>query len=99
MNYCLRILVLDRPAVLARVAGQVSRRAVNIDHFTARNIEDGKTVITIGVDIDEHLADRLAKGVARLIDVLEVTLTEDEDVEQPPRALGDCRSGQSREGE
>jgi acetolactate synthase small subunit len=48
MNYCLRILVLNRPAVLARVAGQVARRGVNIDHFTARNVEDGKTVITIG---------------------------------------------------
>lgn len=99
MNYCLRILVLNRPAVLARVAGQVARRDVNIDHFTARNVEDGKTVITIGVDIDQHFADRLTKAVARLIDVLEVTLKEDEDMEQPLRTLADCRSERGREGE
>ena len=67
------ILVLDRPAVLARVAGQVARRGVNIDHFTARNVKDGRTVITIGINTDGHAADRLAKGVARLINVLEVT--------------------------
>jgi acetolactate synthase small subunit len=83
MNYCLRILVLDRPAVLARVAGQVARRGVNINHFTARNIEGGKTLITIGMDIDAALADRLDKAMARLIDVLEVTLTEDGGPEQP----------------
>jgi acetolactate synthase small subunit len=83
MNYCLRILVLDRPAVLARVAGQVARRGVNINHFTARNIEGGKTVITIGMDIDAALADRLDKAMARLIDVLEVTLTEDGGLEPP----------------
>jgi hypothetical protein len=50
---------------------------VNINHFTARNIEGGKTLITIGMDIDAALADRLDKAMARLIDVLEVTLTED----------------------
>ena len=73
MKHTLRIIVLDRPSVLARVAGQVGRRGVNIDHFTARNVEDGRTVITIGIDTDEHLAERLAKGIARLIDVLDVT--------------------------
>jgi acetolactate synthase small subunit len=78
MKHTLRIIVLDRPSVLARVAGQVGRRGVNIDHFTARNVDDGKTVITIGIDTDEHLAERLAKGIARLIDVLDVTWKRDE---------------------
>jgi acetolactate synthase small subunit len=99
MKECLRILVLDRPAVLARVAGQVARRGVNIDHFTARNIEGGRTVITIGIDTDEQLAERLAKGVARLIDVLEVTWREDEQAEPPLREPDDCRSRSGREGE
>ena len=99
MKYCLRILVLDRPAVLARVAGQVARRGVNIDHFTARNVKGGKTLITIGIDNDEQMADRLAKGVARLIDVLQVTWREDEDPEPPPQALGGCRPERGREGE
>jgi acetolactate synthase small subunit len=92
MKQRLRILVLDRPTVLARVAGQVARRGVNIDHFTARNVKGGKTLITIGIDNDEQMADRLAKGLARLIDVLEVDWGEDEDLEPPPAALSDCRS-------
>jgi hypothetical protein len=60
---------------------------VNINHFTARNIEGGKTVITIGMDIDAALADRLDKAMARLIDVLEVTLTEDGGPDQPEAEL------------
>jgi acetolactate synthase small subunit len=92
MKHRLQILVLDRPAVLARVAGQVARRGVNIDHFTARNVKGGKTLITIGIDNDGQMADRLAKGVARLIDVLEVKWREDEDLEPPPPALSDCQS-------
>jgi acetolactate synthase small subunit len=87
MKYCLRILVLNRPIVLARVAGQVARRGVNIDHFTARNVADGKTIIAVGIDVDEHLAERLAKGVARLIDVLEVTWGEDKEPWEPPGGL------------
>jgi acetolactate synthase small subunit len=98
MKYCLRILVLDRPAVLARVAGQVARRGVNIDHFTARNVQGGTTVITIGVDTHEHAADRLAKGLERLIDVLEVTWREGEEPdEQSSRPLGDFGSIRGRE--
>jgi len=91
MKRCLRILVRDRPAVLARVAGQLARRGVNIDYFTGRNVEDGKTVITIGIDTDEPMADRLAKAVARLIDVLEVTQGEGEELDQSPSAPRDCR--------
>ena len=88
MNYVLRVLVLNRPAVLARVAGQVARRGVNIDHFTARNVAGGRTVIAIGIDSDEQMADRLAKGVARLIDVLEVTWRQDDEPPPPPPEPG-----------
>ena len=91
MKYCLRILVLDRPAVLARVAVQIARRGVNIDHFTARNVEGGRTVITIGIDTNELMADRLAKGVERLIDVLEVTW-QDAELHEPPHPVGDHRA-------
>jgi acetolactate synthase small subunit len=93
LKYCLRILVLDRPAVLARVAVQVARRGVNIDHFTARNVKGGRTVITIGIDTSELMADRLAKGVERLIDVLEVTW-QDAELHEPPHPVGErCGDG------
>jgi len=91
VKHTLHIIVLDRPSVLARVAGQVGRRGVNIDHFTARNIADGRTVITIGIDTDEDLAERLAMGIARLIDVLDVTWKKDE-MELEPELHCDERS-------
>jgi acetolactate synthase small subunit len=80
VKHCLRVLVENKPAVLARVAGQVARRNVNIESFTARYLPGGaRTAITIGIDTDEHTAERLAKGIARLINVIEVT-----------RRNGDC---------
>jgi acetolactate synthase-1/3 small subunit len=98
MKHTLRIIVLDRPSVLARVAGQVGRRGVNIDHFTARNVDDGRTVITIGIDTDEHLAERLAKGIARLIDVLDVTWTRGETLPDESEVEPDQRTERAREG-
>ena len=80
MKHCLTVLVENKPAVLARVAGQVARRNVNIESFTARYLPGGeRTAITIGIDTDEHTADRLAKGIARLINVIDVS-----------RRNGDC---------
>ncbi len=63
----LRVLVEDRPSVLARVAGQVSRRGVNIETVVVRHLPDrAHTYITLGVDADEPTAARAAKGIARL---------------------------------
>lgn len=73
MEHCLQILVDNKPGVLARVVIQLARRSINIDCLAARNIAGcTRTVITIGFDADEYTADRLAKGIARLIDVIEV---------------------------
>ena len=61
------MLVEDRPSVLARVAGQVSRRGVNIETVVVRHLPDrAHTYITLGVDADEPTAARAAKGIARL---------------------------------
>jgi pyruvate ferredoxin oxidoreductase beta subunit/2-oxoisovalerate ferredoxin oxidoreductase beta subunit len=69
----LRVLVEDRPSVLARVAGQVSRRGVNIETVVVRSLPDrAHTYITLGIDVDEHTAERVAQGIARLAAVLEV---------------------------
>lgn len=73
MRQHLQILVDNKPGVLARVVVQLARRGINIDRLSSRNIERGKrTVIGIGFDADEYTTDRLGKGIARLIDVIEV---------------------------
>ncbi|MCX6363109.1 MAG: thiamine pyrophosphate-dependent enzyme [Actinobacteria bacterium] len=69
----LRVLVEDRPSVLARVAGQVSRRGVNIETVVVRHLPDrAHTYITLGVDADEATAERVARGIARLDAVVDV---------------------------
>jgi acetolactate synthase I/III small subunit len=73
VKHCLTVLVENRPAVLARVAGQVARRNVNIESFTARFLASDRAAITIGIDTDDHTAERLAKGIARLINVIDVS--------------------------
>jgi acetolactate synthase-1/3 small subunit len=69
------LITENRPGVLARVAGQVNRRTLNIEEFTARNLPGRRrTVITIDVECDDRTAERLAKGMERLVNVLEVTV-------------------------
>ena len=47
--------------MLARVAGQVSRRGVNIETVVVRHLPDrDHTYITLGVDADEPTAERVA---------------------------------------
>jgi acetolactate synthase-1/3 small subunit len=92
----LRAVVENKPGVLARVAGQMGRRHTNIDYFTARNLPGKeRTVITIGFEADEHAADRMAKSIARLINVLEVTCRLGEPLEEADAAPSgdgcDCR--------
>ena len=75
VEHRLQILVDNKPGVLARVAIQLAGRSINIDCLATRNVEGGtRTVITVGFDADEYTADRLAKVIARLIDVIEVRL-------------------------
>ena len=59
----LRVLVEDRPSVLARVAGQVSRRGVNIETVVVRSLPDrAHTYLTLGLDADERTAERVGEG-------------------------------------
>jgi len=71
----LTLITENRPGVLVRVAGQVNRRNLNIEEFTARNLPGRmQTMITIDIECDDRTAERLAKGIERLINVLEVTV-------------------------
>jgi acetolactate synthase small subunit len=87
----LRVLVKDRPSVLARVAAQVSRRGVNIETVVVRHLPDrDHTYITLGIDADEPTAERVARGIARLDAVIDVAPFVGEcpepEVEQEPKA-------------
>jgi acetolactate synthase small subunit len=74
--------------VLARVAGQVSRRGVNIETVVVRTLPDrAHTYITLGVDADEPTAERVARGIARLDAVVAV----EPFVGECPEPLGEPR--------
>lgn len=88
----LRVLVEDRPSVLARVAGQVARRGVNIETVIVRHLPDpAHTYVTLGVDADAHTVERLMKGIARLGAVIDVERFGE--CPEPPGAVGDGVEG------
>ena len=73
----LRLLVEDRPSVLARVARTVSRRHVNIETVVVRGLPDhAHTRLTLGVETDARTAGRLAESLARLESVLDAAVFE-----------------------
>jgi pyruvate/2-oxoacid:ferredoxin oxidoreductase beta subunit/acetolactate synthase regulatory subunit len=79
----LRVLVEDRPSVLARVAGQVARRGINIETVVVRSLPDrAHTYITMGVDAEERAVERVAKSIVRLDAVVDVDVFEGECPEQ-----------------
>jgi acetolactate synthase-1/3 small subunit len=72
-KHLLTAIVENEPNVLARVAGQMGRRSANIEYFSAHNLSGGqRTRIMIGFAADECTAERIAKGIGRLINVLDV---------------------------
>ena len=88
----LRLLVEDKPSVLARVARQVARRKVNIENVVVRSLPDhAHTYLTLGVDADEQTAGRLVASLARLDSVLDaaVFVGECPDVPAGPGAAAD----------
>jgi pyruvate/2-oxoacid:ferredoxin oxidoreductase beta subunit len=92
----LRLLVEDRPSVLARVANQVSRRRVNIETVVVRGLPDrAHTRLTLGLDTDEGTAARVAAGLSRLESVLDVAVFVGTPPDEPagPVARPDAAGG------
>jgi len=73
----LRLLVEDKPSVLARVARIVSRRHVNIETVVVRGLSDhAHTRLTLGVETDARTAGRLAESLMHLESVLDARVFE-----------------------
>ena len=71
----LRLLVEDRPSVLARVARQVARRRVNIETVVVHGLPDrAHTSLTLGLEADQATAERVREAVLRLDSVLDAAL-------------------------
>ena len=80
MKHILSVLVENKPGVLSRVTGMVSRRGFNIDSLSVGPTEDPTmSRITIIVKADELAYEQLTKQLNKLINVLKVVELEPED--------------------
>ncbi|MEA4892697.1 MAG: acetolactate synthase small subunit [Peptococcaceae bacterium] len=101
MSRTLAVLVENRPGVLTRISGLISRRAFNIESIAAGYTEDkDMTRITIVVKENdsmqvEQLVEQLAKlvDVIRIVDLTEMDYLERELVMIKVTAIPDNRSG------
>ena len=73
MKHTLAVLVLNKPGVLARISGLLSRRVFNIESIAASHTEKPDiTRITIVVQGDDRILDQVVKQLSKLIDVITI---------------------------
>jgi len=69
----LSVLVLNKPGVLARISGLLSRRVFNIESIAAGYTEEPDvTRITLVVNGDTHILDQVMKQLSKLVDVIKI---------------------------
>ncbi|MHB8918831.1 MAG: acetolactate synthase small subunit [Desulfocucumaceae bacterium] len=73
MKHTLAVLVLNKPGVLARISGLISRRVFNIESIAASSTEEPDiTRITIVVQGDDQILDQVVKQLSKLVDVIKI---------------------------
>lgn len=73
MVHTLSVLVENRPGVLTRISGLISRRAFNIESITAGYTEEADmTRITIAVNGDNREIDQVVNQLSKLVDVIKI---------------------------
>lgn len=77
MKHTLAVLVFNKPGVLARISGLLSRRVFNIESITAGYTEEQDiTRITLVVNGDDRELDQVIKQLSKLIDVIKIRKLE-----------------------
>ena len=84
MKNTLAVLVVNKPGVLARISGLLSRRVVNIESIAAGYTEEPDvTRITLDVKGDEQSLEQVIKQLSKLVDVIKIVeLKAEESVER-----------------
>jgi acetolactate synthase-1/3 small subunit len=73
MKHTLAVLALNKPGVLARISGLLSRRVYNIESIAAGYTEEPDiTRITIVVKGDDRELDQIVKQLSKLVDVVKI---------------------------
>jgi acetolactate synthase-1/3 small subunit len=84
MNHVLSILVENKPSVLSRVTGLISRRGFNIESLTVAPTEDTTmSRMTIVVNADDVSYEQITKQLHKLVSVYKIAdLTEEDAIER-----------------
>lgn len=83
-RHILSVTVENKPGVLSRVTGMISRRGFNIESLTVAPTEDeGLSRMTIIVEADELGFEQITKQLHKLVSVFRISdLTEEDAVER-----------------
>ena len=83
-KHILSVTVENKPGVLSRVTGMISRRGFNIESLTVAPTEDeGLSRMTIIVEADEYGFEQITKQLHKLVSVFRISdLTEEDAVER-----------------
>lgn len=77
MSHTLSVLVENKPGVLARISGLISRRGFNIDSLAVGPTEHPEiSRMTIVVDVDAVVLEQVTKQLNKLVEVLKVVQLE-----------------------
>ncbi len=80
MTHTLAVIALNKPGVLARIAGLLNRRVFNIESIAAGYTEEPDvTRITLVVNGDERDLEQVIHQLSKLVDVLKITKLEEND--------------------
>ena len=84
MKHILSVLVENKPGVLSRVTGLISRRGFNIESLSVGPTEDGtKSRVTAVVRADDVAYEQITKQLHKLISVHKITdLTNDNAIDR-----------------
>ena len=84
MKSTLAVLVVNKPGVLARISGLLSRRVFNIESIAAGYTEEPDvTRITLVVQGDTQVLNQVMRQLSKLVDVIKVVeLKSEESVER-----------------
>ena len=85
MRYTVAVLVENKPGVLTRISGLISRRAFNIENIAANNTEDADTTrITIDLTVeDDNQLEQVINQLSKLVEVIKiVNLTHADSIER-----------------
>lgn len=99
-KHTLSVLVENKPGVLARIAGLISRRGFNIDSLAVGETEHAEiSRMTIAVDVDELVLEQVIKQLNKLVEVLKVVELEPDAAVQRQIVLIKVRADASTRGQ